>query len=140
MTQCFLPGHGGDDNRGQCYKTYYSHELQIFVMRVFAPGSLSSLVYCLWARPGAYPIVKHQKGVSLGQALAHVQTLYYLARGKHSSLLLKLVTYDRKKFNNIGPSSMVDWTTLSLTLLLITLFFGLNLKVNTMSVEQVKIL
>ncbi len=32
--------------------------------------SLSSLVYCLWARPGAYPRVDHLKGVSLGQAAA----------------------------------------------------------------------
>jgi hypothetical protein len=25
-------------------------------------ASLSSLDYCLWARPGAYPIVEHLKG------------------------------------------------------------------------------
>jgi hypothetical protein len=29
-------------------------------------ASLSSLVYCLWARPGAYSRVEHLKGVSLG--------------------------------------------------------------------------
>ncbi len=28
-------------------------------------ASLSSLVYCLWARPGAYPIVLHHKGSSI---------------------------------------------------------------------------
>jgi hypothetical protein len=31
---------------------------------------LSSLVYCLQVRPGAYPRVENQKGASLGQALA----------------------------------------------------------------------
>jgi hypothetical protein len=29
---------------------------------------LSSLVYSLWARPGAYPRVEHLKGSSIGQA------------------------------------------------------------------------
>ncbi len=29
-------------------------------------ASLYSLVYCLWARPGAYPIVKHLNGSSIG--------------------------------------------------------------------------
>jgi hypothetical protein len=29
-------------------------------------ASLSSQVYCLWARPGAYPIVEHLKGSSIG--------------------------------------------------------------------------
>jgi hypothetical protein len=29
-------------------------------------ASFSILVYCLWARPGAYPIVQHQKGTSIG--------------------------------------------------------------------------
>jgi hypothetical protein len=33
-------------------------------------ASLSGLVYCLWARPGAYPRVEHLKGVSLWQAPA----------------------------------------------------------------------
>ncbi len=28
--------------------------------------ALSNLVFCLWARPGAYPRVKHPNGVSLG--------------------------------------------------------------------------
>jgi hypothetical protein len=31
-------------------------------------ASLSNLVYCLWARPGAYPIVEHPKGSSIGKA------------------------------------------------------------------------
>jgi hypothetical protein len=29
-------------------------------------ASLSSLVYCLWVKPGAYHSVEHQKGTSLG--------------------------------------------------------------------------
>ena len=33
-------------------------------------ASLSSLVYCLWARPGAYPIVVHLKGSLIGQVPA----------------------------------------------------------------------
>jgi hypothetical protein len=81
MTQCFLPGHGEDDNRGQCYKTYYSRELQIFEMRVFAHGSLSSLVYCLWARPGTYPNVEHLKGFSLGVSACLTCKHYTILQG-----------------------------------------------------------
>jgi hypothetical protein len=33
-------------------------------------ASLSSLVYCLWARTGAYPIMYHLKGSSIGQVPA----------------------------------------------------------------------
>jgi hypothetical protein len=33
-------------------------------------ASLSSLVYFLWARPGAYPKAEHLKGSSIGQAPA----------------------------------------------------------------------
>jgi hypothetical protein len=29
-------------------------------------AGLSSLVECFWVRPGAYPIVEHPEGVSLG--------------------------------------------------------------------------
>ncbi len=45
-------------------------------------ANLSSLVCCLWGRPGAYPWVEYLK---------------------HSSSLQKFVTYGRKKFYNIGP-------------------------------------
>jgi hypothetical protein len=31
-------------------------------------ASLSILVDCLWVRPGAYPIVEHLKGTTLGLA------------------------------------------------------------------------
>jgi hypothetical protein len=67
--------------------------------------SLSNLIYFLCVRPVAYPRVEHLKGVSLW-LLPCSQTLYYpgrLARGEHSTLLQKLVTYSRKKFYNIGP-------------------------------------
>jgi hypothetical protein len=33
-------------------------------------ASLSSLVYCLWARPGAYLIVEHLKGSSIEEVPA----------------------------------------------------------------------
>ncbi len=44
----------------------------------------------------------------LGRLLPFSQALNnlgILARGEHSSLLQKFVTYDRKKFNSIGPRS-----------------------------------
>jgi hypothetical protein len=44
----------------------------------------------------------------LGRLLPYSQALNYLgilARFEHSSLLHKIVTYDRKKFNSIGPRS-----------------------------------
>jgi hypothetical protein len=37
---------------------------------MLVPGKLSSLVYCLWARPGAYPRMDHLKGSPIGQATA----------------------------------------------------------------------
>jgi hypothetical protein len=33
-------------------------------------ASLSRIVYCLWARPGAYSTVENMKGASLGKAPA----------------------------------------------------------------------
>jgi hypothetical protein len=46
-----------------------------------------SLVYCLWARPGAYPRVEHLKGVSLSwKGLQTANTLAY-----YESLLLTAV-------------------------------------------------
>jgi hypothetical protein len=35
----------------------------------FVPASLTSIVYCLWVRPGAYPKVEHLKGAFLASAL-----------------------------------------------------------------------
>ncbi len=57
-------------------------------------ASLSSLVYCLWARPETYPRVEHLKGSSLLQtpAFATSNRLSWKASGdKHSSLLRKFV-------------------------------------------------
>ncbi len=64
-----------------------------------------SLVYCLWARPGAYPRIKYLKGVSLGRLLPCPLTLYIqerVARDRHSGLLRKLVNYGRKRLYKIG--------------------------------------
>ena len=71
---------------------------------------LSSLVYCLRERPGAYPIVEHLKGSSIVQApvLPTKTKLERLARDKHSSLLQKSVNYGEKSFITLGPGR-VDW-------------------------------
>ncbi len=37
-------------------------------------ASFNSLVYCLWAMPGAYLRVEHLEGTSLGQAQPYQQT------------------------------------------------------------------
>jgi hypothetical protein len=69
-------------------------------------ASLSNLVYCLWARAGAYPRVEHLKGFHLGRLLNTLKRytiLERLAMDKHSSLLRKFVTYDCKKFYKICP-------------------------------------
>jgi hypothetical protein len=56
-------------------------------------ANFSSLVYCLWAWQGAYPIVKHLKDTSLGYAPALPTNIRHLARqerparDKHSSLV-----------------------------------------------------
>ncbi len=88
-------------------------------------ASLSSLAYCLWARPGAYPIVEHLRGSSIGQvpALQTDQTrLEMFATDKHSSLLRTFVNYGRRKFCNIGP-----WDQWHKT------FYGRNLQTYVMS-------
>ncbi len=59
-------------------------------------ASLSGLVKCLWVRPGAYP----------SETPFRYSTLVRLATDKRSSLLRIFVTYGRKKFHNIGPSSL----------------------------------
>ncbi len=53
---------------GLYYKTFHSRNLQIFVISLecLSLPSLSSLVECLWVRPGAYPTVEDLKGASLG--------------------------------------------------------------------------
>jgi hypothetical protein len=58
--------------QGQKLITFLVHNLQIFVISYssLSLASLSSLVYCLWARPGAYPRVEHLKGSSIRQVPA----------------------------------------------------------------------
>ncbi len=69
-------------------------------------ASLSSLVQCLYVRPGAYPSETPFRCPTLRQApgLTHKQqtSLERLATDKHSSLLRTFVNYVRKKFYNIG--------------------------------------
>ncbi len=62
-------GDDGDidaDIWGKCYKTFYGRKLRINKLERLFLASLSSLVYSLRSRPGAYPRVKLLKGVSLG--------------------------------------------------------------------------
>ncbi len=56
--------------RLQRRKTVFSLSTTILVKKLvrLSLPSLSSLVYCLWARPGAYPWVEHLKGSSIGHA------------------------------------------------------------------------
>jgi hypothetical protein len=50
-------------------KRFYVRNLRIFVISwCLSLASLSSLVYCLWVRPEAYPRVEHPKSSSLGLA------------------------------------------------------------------------
>ncbi len=58
--------------RGLYYKTFYGRNLTDFrnKLECLSLASLSSLVYYLWVRPGAYPRVEHFKGASLKKALA----------------------------------------------------------------------
>jgi hypothetical protein len=56
---------------GQCYKNFYIRNLHIFVIsECLSQTGLSSLVQCLWSRPGAYPRVEHLKVTLLGQTPA----------------------------------------------------------------------
>ncbi len=69
-------------------------------------ASLSSLVYCMLARPGVYPGVKHSKSFfRVGSCFFNKQQtrLERLGRDKHSGLLSTLVNYGRKIIYNIGP-------------------------------------
>ncbi len=69
---------------------------------------LSSLVYYLRIRQGAYPRVEHLrvKGISLGKALflpANMTRLERLARDKHTSILGIFANYSCKKFYDNVP-------------------------------------
>ncbi len=80
---------------------------------------LSSLAYCLWAKPGAYPRVEHLKGSSIGEAPALPKNKTILethCRGKfnqHGKLLTAqkhaagyhstAVSYGRKQLITMAP-------------------------------------
>ncbi len=54
----------------QCYKTDYGRKLRTFVMSWSVFPWQAFQVYCLWARPWAYPRVEHLKCSSIGEAPA----------------------------------------------------------------------
>jgi hypothetical protein len=72
---------------------------------------LYSLVYCLWARLGAYLIVEHLEGSSIGLVPALQTDIRLGWKGLHGqtvSLLRTFINYSHKKlghkkFYNIGP-------------------------------------
>ena len=66
--------------------------------------SLSSLAYCLWARPGAYPSASKRFVNRAGSCFTnkHETKVERLVRDKHSSLLRTFVNYGHKKFYNFG--------------------------------------
>jgi hypothetical protein len=63
--------------------------------------SLSSLVQCLWVRPGAYTRVEYLKGASLGSAPALPANIILVWKrytmDKHNSLLQKKIKNYNKK-------------------------------------------
>jgi hypothetical protein len=67
--------------------------------------------YCqpIIIRPGAYPRVKHLKGVSFAHAPALSPNIRVCQKGfvkdKHSSLLRKSVNYRQKSFIKLGPGA-----------------------------------
>jgi hypothetical protein len=78
----------------QCYKTIFGlNSLPLYKARVFA-------------RLTAYTIEEHYMcstlGLTTGIGRKQYTRLERHVRDKHSSLFRKLVTYDRKKFYNIG--------------------------------------
>ncbi len=81
---------------GLFYKTYYDHNLRIFVRSQCLPlESRSSLVYCLWVKPGAYRTERFFTQVGSGLARKHQTRLERLARDKHSRILQKFVNYEK---------------------------------------------
>jgi len=65
---------------------------------VFNLDKPSSLVYCLWARPGDYPIVEHLKGVLLGLAPPLPENIILSWKGLQGQTH-KLIT----KIHNLQP-------------------------------------
>jgi hypothetical protein len=66
---------------------------------------LSSLVYCLWARPGAYHRKEPLKSSLIGQAPAlptNIRQGWKGLPGTNTSLLQKSVNYGCKKFMTLG--------------------------------------
>ncbi len=92
---------------GLYYKKFYSRNLRIFYnSQCLTLASLSSLVQCLWVRPGTYPKVEHLKGASLGQAPAlptNTRLGWKGLPGTNTSLLQKSINYDHNKFYDTGP-------------------------------------
>ncbi len=64
-------------------------------------ASISSLVKCLWVRPGAYPRVELKKGASLGQAPALPAKIRL--GWKRLPVTNTLSYYGRESFVTLGP-------------------------------------
>ncbi len=87
-------------------KLFSVRNLQISVisLRVCPWRSFSSLVLCLWVRPGAYLRWQHLKRLGRLQPYSQILTrVEKLVRAKHSSLLRKVVNYGQKRFITLGP-------------------------------------
>ncbi len=94
--------------QGQCYKTFYGRKLRLFII---------SQSVCSWQ---AFPDKSYVRGqvqeptlegsnckvLPLGRFLPYLQTLDQARKTCQEptlQLIIKVVTYDRKKFDDIGP-------------------------------------
>ncbi len=109
----------------QFYKTFYGLNLRIFVISSsVCPWQILQPTLMLVGKSKTFPSQEPFTCSALGQApgLAHKQQtrLDRLARDKVSSLLQKLVNYDRKKLNNIVNRGQRYKTFYSCNLLIFT--------------------
>ncbi len=77
-------------SRANVVKKFMAESYEFRNKLVFAPASLSGLVYCLWARPGAYPRVEHL--FHFGRLLPYQQALHYPGKG-HTHILFTKINY-----------------------------------------------
>ncbi len=68
----------------------------------------SSLISCLWVKPGAYPIIERLKGPQ-----SYLQTLDHSGK-KHSSLLWPFVSYEKRDTDTQDYFAWVSNTTVNI--------------------------
>ncbi len=112
--------------RGQCYKTFFVHNLRIFVISQSVclgnPFQPSLMFAC---KAEAYPSEALFRCSTLGQAPGltrkHQTRLQKLARDKHSNLLQKSVNYRQKSFITLAPGGQngKGWVEQEFVLLII---------------------